>query len=92
MDTNSYPPIPTCEIPMPILEGTPEAGEGEVPVPRILLQVAGSSRAAWKVRLLLVLFLLIALLELILLLHFPLQEPLVVYGEFPRTTLLESLK
>ena len=92
MDTTSYPPIPTCDIPMPILEGAPEPGQGETAMPRILLQAAGSSQATGKVCLLAILFGLIALLELILLLRVAPQEPLVVYGDFPRTTLLESFR
>ena len=54
--------------------------------------VAGSSHAAWKVILLSGLFLLIAVLELCLLLRLSPQDPLVVYGDFPRTTLLESIR
>ena len=92
MDTNTFEPVPTCDIPMPILERPGEVGTGEPPMPRVLLQVAGSRRAAWKVTLLSGLFLLLAVLELVLLLRLPPQDPLVVYGEIPRTTLLESLR
>jgi hypothetical protein len=92
MDTNTFQPVPTCDIPMPILERTGQVGSDEPPMPRVLLQVAGSSHAAWKVTLLSGLFLLLALLELVLLLRFPPQDPLVVYGDFPRTTLLESVR
>jgi hypothetical protein len=92
MDTNTYPPIPTCDIPMPILERPPEDGSVATAMPRILLQVAGSSHAAWNVTVLTGLFLLVALLELCILLRLPPQDPLVVYGDFPRTTLLESIR
>jgi hypothetical protein len=92
MDTNTFQPVPTCDIPMPILERRGVVGSDEMAMPRVLLQVAGSSAAAWKVTLLTLLFLLIALLELCLLSRFPAQDPLVVYGDFPRTTLLESLR
>jgi hypothetical protein len=90
MDTNTYPPIPTRDIPMPILERTPEAGSEAGAMPRVLLQVAGSSHAAWEVSVLSGIFLLLSLLELVLLLRLPPQDPVVVYVDFPRTTLLES--
>jgi hypothetical protein len=77
---------------MPILERTPEAGTGGAPLPRILLQAAGSGHAAWKVSVLAGIFLLVALLELVLFLRLPPLYPIVVYGDFPRTTLLESLR
>jgi len=92
MDTDTFQPVPTCDIPMPILERRALVGSDEIPMPRVLLQVAGSSDAAGKVTLLAAMFLLVALLELCLLLRLPLQDPLVVYGDFPRTTLLESLR
>ena len=92
MDTDTFQPVPTCDIPMPILERPRAAGSNETPMPRVLLQVAGQSHAAWKVTLLSALFLFLALLELGLLLRLPPQDPLVVYGDFPRTTLLESLR
>jgi type IV secretory pathway component VirB8 len=77
---------------MPILERTPEVGAAQTAMPRILLQVAGSSHAAWKVTVLSGIFLLVALLELCILLRLPQQDPVVVYGDFPRTTLLESIR
>lgn len=92
METNTFAPIPTCEVPMPILE-RPTGGENCAgSIPRILLQAAGSGQAARNVTWLAVLFLTVALLEGGLLLRLPAPDPLIVYGEFPRTTLLEPLR
>jgi len=88
MDPNTYLPIPTCEIPPPILERRKEAGDDETAMPRVLLQVAGSSQAARRLILMSGLFFLVALLELCLFLRIPPQPPVVVYGDFPRSTLI----
>ena len=85
---DSYPPIPTCEIPMPIVEGVGEARLGEAVLPRILLQAAGTGHAARNVKVLTGLFLLAAILELGLFLRLPTPAPEIVYGDFPRLTLL----
>lgn len=84
----TFLPIPTCEIPPPVLELASGGNAGESPMPRVLLQSAGSGRAARRVVLLAALFLVLAGLEFILLLRLPPQEPLVVYGDVPRATLV----
>jgi hypothetical protein len=88
----TFLPIPTCEIPPPVLELAPGEGDGESPMPRVLLQGAGSGRSARRVLLLTALFLALAGLEGILLLRLPPQEPLIVYGDLPRTTLVEDCR
>ena len=85
---STFPPIPTREIPAPVLELVPKA-EGSR-IPRILLQQVGSARAAQKVVLLAALFAALCLLELAILLRLPTPEPLVVYADAPRTTLIEE--
>jgi hypothetical protein len=90
MDTTLYPPIATCDIPMPILE--PSSAGCEAQLPRILLQAAGSRSAARRVALIAVVFFAIAVLEMILLLRLPSPEPLVVYHDVPRQILVESPK
>lgn len=86
--SNTYPPIPTCEIPHPIVEL--DAREFEGRVPRVLLEEVGSKRATRHVLLLTAMFLLVALGELALLVRIPRPEPIVVYGDFPRTLLMET--
>jgi hypothetical protein len=85
---DTFPPIPTGAIPLPIVEEREEIRAGEGGLPRILLQAAGAVRAARNVSLLTGLFLLIAILELGLCLRLPRPVPVIVYGEFPRITLL----
>lgn len=82
----NFTPIPTREIPAPVLE----LAEGDCgsPIPRVLLQYVGSGRAARRVLLLSALFAAVSLVELALLLRLPTPGPLVVYGEFSRTTLV----
>ncbi len=88
--TDTYPAIPTREIPAPILE-VAETGEG-ARIPRVLLECIGSGRATRKVLLLAALFAAVGLLELALLLRLPSPERLVVYGDVPRTTLIEAAR
>lgn len=90
METNTFAPIPTCDIPMPILEGVPIRGSGESDIPRILLQAAGSGQAERRVAGIVALFLLLALGEFSLFLRLPPQDSLIVYGDFPRQTLIEG--
>ncbi len=91
-DTSTFRPIPTCDIPMPILEGASPPDAGQASIPRILLQAAGSGRAARRVTVLTGIFLLLALFQLALLFRLPVPEPIVVYGDFPRKTLLEAAR
>lgn len=84
----TFTPIPTGEIPLPIVEGGGGAGRGEPAVPRILLETAGRDRAARQVARLTGLFLLFALLELGLYLRLPRPRPVIVYRIGPRLTLL----
>ena len=86
----SFTPIPTREIPPPVLELAD--GDCGSPIPRVLLQCVGSGRAARRVLLLSALFAAFSLVELGLLLHLPTPEPLVVYGEFPRTMLVGGVQ
>ena len=85
---STYPPIPTREIPAPVLELV-QASQDE-PIPRILLQQVGSARAARKVVLLAMIFAALGLLELAVLLRLPQTESLVVYADAPRTLLIEG--
>jgi hypothetical protein len=87
-DAATFRPIPTCDIPMPIVEGTGETRVGESVLPRILLQAAGTGHAVRNVNLLTGLFLLAAIMELGLFLRLPTPAPEIVYGDFPRLTLL----
>ena len=85
----TFPPVPTCEIPPPVLEGvTAEVAAGAA-IPRVLLQSMGSGRAQRKVLILAALFALLAAAELALLSRLPSPEPLVVYGDVPRSILVE---
>jgi len=85
-----YQPIATCDIPMPIVEPTQEEREAELP--RILQQVAGTRAASRRVISLTLVFLAIAAIEGVLLFRMPNPEPLVVYHDVPRITLMESQK
>lgn len=87
-DETTFRPIPTCDIPMPIVEGAGEGKEGETVLPRILQQAAGAGHAARNVKLLTGLFILAALLEIGLFLRMPMPVPEIVYGDFPRLTLM----
>jgi hypothetical protein len=90
IDATTFPPIPTCEIPMPIVECPGEGrAEGAI-LPRILLQAAGTGHAARNVKWLTAVFLAAGLLELALWLRMPTPEPEIVYGDFPRQTLMEA--
>lgn len=91
MNESIYQPLPTCEIPMPILDRDVQDLAQET-LPRILLQAAGSGSANKKVLYLAAFFGMLALLELALLLHTPRPEPIVVYGEAIRPTLVELKK
>jgi len=88
-ESGTFLPIPTGEIPPPVLDGSPEPAESETPMPRVLLQSVGSARAAQRVVLQAALFAALAALELALFLHISPQEPLVVYQELPRAVLVE---
>jgi hypothetical protein len=90
MDTSHFRPVPTCEIPMPIDEGS--GSSDPVALPRILRQAAGTASASRRVLVLVAVFLSIAAGELSFLLHLPAPEPLVVYHDAPRITLLEPEK
>lgn len=89
MEEGLYQPVPTCDIPMPILEGAAAVSPGRAALPRILLQAAGTEAASWKVVLLTAVFLALSLLEILLLFRVPAADPLVVYGDFPRIILME---
>lgn len=85
-----FRPIPTCEIPPPVLE-QPIPGTGSRHgIPRILLQSVGTERAARRILLLGGLFVLLSGAELVLLLRLPSPELLVVYRDYPRKTLVEE--
>jgi len=90
MNEYRFPPTPTCDIPMPIVE---PAGENRgAPLPRILLQAAGTRAAARRVTVIAMVFLAIALLEAALLARLPNPEPLVVYHDVPTHVLVEPLQ
>jgi len=89
-DATTFCPIPTCDIPMPIVESPGEERTGEPVLPRVLLQAAGTSHAVRNVKWLVLVFLFAAVLELGLFLRMPTPEPQVVYGDFPRLMLMEA--
>ena len=90
METTLYQPIATCDIPMPIVEPTQEERGAELP--RILLQAAGTRAASRRVLAITLIFLAIASLEGVLLFRLPNPEPLVVYHDVSRITLVEPQK
>jgi hypothetical protein len=89
MSENLYQPIPTAEIPMPVLESPMGDRPGREALPRILLQVAGMDAAKRTVLGMTALFALLALLEVGLLLHTSRPDPIVVYEPDARTTLVQ---
>lgn len=90
MTESIYEPVPTCDIPMPILEhGTAADDQG---LPRILLQAAGSGNASRKILYLTVAFAVVAAFLGVVLLKTPTHEPIVVYSDAVRWTLVESNK
>ena len=91
-DTSTFRPVPTCDIPLPILEGASQAAAGQAEIPRILLQAAGTQAAARRVVLITAVFLLIAAMDGLLLCRLPNPEPLVVYHDVPRHNLVEPVK
>ncbi len=91
-DYTDYPPVATCDIPLPILERPAPESPGEIVLPRILLQAAGSRGAARKVLLLTAVFVLLSLLEAALLVRLRVAEPLVFYHDVPRRILVEPVK
>jgi hypothetical protein len=92
MEEGLYQPVPTCDIPMPILEGAPACVSDQAALPRILLQAAGTEAASWRVVLLIAVFLALSLLEILLIFRIPTADPLIVYGDFPRIILMEPPK
>jgi hypothetical protein len=90
--TDTFRPVPTCEIPPPVLEGLTAELAAPGAIPRVLLQTAGSGRAARRVLLLAALFAAFSAMELALLLRLPQPAPLVVYGDFPRKLLMEGTR
>ncbi len=90
MNESIYRPLSTGEIPMPVLEEGERGTPAEEVLPRILRQAGGSDRAGRNVLLLALLFILVSLLELGLFLRMPAPESIVVYGETPRSPLLEK--
>jgi hypothetical protein len=73
----TFPAIPTCEIEPPVVE----TENDPAPLPRVLLQVAGGSRAVRRVLALTGLFALLILIEIALFFRIPQAGMLVVYGE-----------
>lgn len=92
MPESLYQPIPTDEIPMPIVAAAGPGPEGQDPLPRILLQVADAATASRRTLALAVLFVVVSADLAALLFEMPAPEPLLVYGEYRRTTLLEFSK
>ena len=76
---------------MPIVEPAQEEPQG-AELPRILLQAAGARAASRKVLAIALIFLGIATLEGVLLFRLPNPEPLVVYHNVPKITLVEPQK
>ena len=87
METADFEPIPTCDIPMPVVEAS--ESDARRALPRILLQAAGIRTASRRILMLALLFLLMAGGELALLVHLPSPEPLVIYRDLPARTLME---
>ena len=92
MEETLYQPIPTCEIPMPIVEGSKERSDEGPALPRILLQTAGQATASRRVLTLAAAFLAISLFEVFLLQRIPPADPVVVYGDLPQRTLMEHAR
>ncbi len=92
MNESLYPPTPTCDIPMPILEGQARATAGELALPRVLRQAAGMRSASRRVLFLTAIFLALSVLEGALLVRLRVADPLVFYHDLPRRILLESQK
>ena len=90
MDPSLYQPIPTCDIPMPIVE--PPGSADPASLPRILVQAAGTKAASRRLVLLTALFFGISLFEAVLLFRLRVPDPLVFYHDLPRNILLESAK
>lgn len=83
MDRKTFPAIPTCEIPVPVLDAADRMDGAAIPLPRVLAQRAGVERAERRVAAITALFALVAAFELALLARLLAPGPLVVYE--PRT-------
>jgi hypothetical protein len=92
MPESLYPPIPTDEIPMPIVAAAGPGPEGQEPLPRVLQQVAEAATASRRTLALAALFVVVSAGLAALLLEMPAPEPLLVYGEYRRMILLEFTK
>ena len=90
MDPADFRPIPTCEIPPPVVEreGLPD-GHLEI-LPRILLQAAGMKAHSRRLLLITAAFVVLSALEVALLLRLE-PRPLVVYQEPAVRVLLEDI-
>ena len=89
-DPHEFEPIPTCDIPPPILEREGTVQEEETDIPRILLQAAGTKAHTRRILLLSALFLLLSILETTIL--FRMTPPVLVVYQVPHEgTLLEEV-
>ena len=90
MDPADFRPVPTCEIPPPVVEREGRVDGAEGVLPRILLQAAGMASHSRKLLLLTVVFAVLSALEAVLLVRL---EPrhLVVYQEPALRVLLEDI-
>ena len=92
MSESLYPPIPTTEIPMPIVEVPMEALPGQAALPRILLQAGGEADATRRVLWMTALFAFLALLEIGLIRHTSRPDPIIVYEPAARPTLVQVMR
>lgn len=89
MSAERFEPIPTCEVPPPVLEHPARLRGQTDPLPRVLLQAAGSDLHERRLLALAAGFVLLALLEAMVLWRLPGRGPLVVYLEPSRERLVE---
>jgi len=87
MDASLYQPVPTCEIPMPIVE--PPGSMDPAILPRILLQRVGARNASRRLVFLTALFVVLSLVETGLLVHLRRPDPIMFYHDLPRKLLVE---
>jgi hypothetical protein len=88
----TFPAIPTCEIPVPVLDAADRMDGAAVSLPRILAQRAGVKRAERRVAAIAAAFALVAAFELALLVRLHPPGPLVVYETRSCTPLTERAR
>lgn len=90
MEPQDFRPIPTREIPAPVVEREGRPGGGPETLPRILLQSAGTEAHSRRLLLLTFAFAALSGLQALLLIRLE-PRPLVVYQEPAVRVLLEDI-